>query len=43
MKAATRAKSPEAIEAAKQEDIRDCARDLLLAQRAKDWLLEKAE
>ena len=31
---------PEVIEEAKQEDIRYCTRDLLLVERAREWLLE---
>jgi hypothetical protein len=31
---------PEVIEEAKQEDIHHCTRDLLLVERAREWLLE---
>ena len=34
--------SSEAIEEAKRENIRDCTRDLLLVERAREWLLEDA-
>ena len=30
---------PETIEKLRQDDIRDCTRDLLLVERAKEWLL----
>jgi hypothetical protein len=32
----------ETIEKLRQDDIRDCTRDLLLVERAKEWLLEEA-
>lgn len=31
---------PETIEDMRQDDIRECSRDLLLVERAKEWLLE---
>src|SRR5208337_503923 len=31
--------APETIEKLRQDDIRDCTRDLLLTERAKEWLL----
>ncbi|MBP7936078.1 MAG: hypothetical protein KA354_15655 [Phycisphaerae bacterium] len=34
---------PEEIEMDRQEDIREAARDLLLVERAKEWLLEDEE
>ena len=34
---------PEEIEMARQEDIRRCTRDLLLVERAKEWLLEDSD
>jgi hypothetical protein len=34
---------PEEIEMDRQEDIREAARDLLLVERAKEWLLEDGD
>lgn len=34
---------PDEMEMARQEDIRDAARDLLLVERAKEWLLDGNE
>lgn len=34
---------PEEIEMDRQEDIREAARDLLLVERAREWLLEDEE
>lgn len=34
---------PEEMEMDRQEDIREAARDLLLVERAKEWLLEDGE
>jgi hypothetical protein len=34
---------PEEIEDMRKEDIRQCARDLLLVERAREWLLDEAE
>ncbi len=34
---------PELIEVDRQEDIREAARDLLLVERAKEWLLEDGD
>ena len=34
---------PEEIEDMRKDDIRQCARDLLLMERAREWLLEDAE
>lgn len=35
--------SPEDIEDMRKEDIQRCARDLLLVERAREWLLEDSE
>jgi len=34
---------PETIEKLRQDDIRDCTRDLLLVERAREWLLGDGE
>jgi hypothetical protein len=34
---------PEVVEEERQEDIRRCATDLLLVERAREWLLEEGE
>ncbi len=34
---------PEAVEDMRKEDIRQCTRDLLLVERAKEWLLEDSD
>ena len=34
---------PEVIEEANQEDIRYCTRELLLVERAREWLLKEGE
>ena len=35
--------SPEEIEDNRKQDIRQCTRDLLLVERAREWLLDEAE
>jgi hypothetical protein len=35
--------SPEEIEDMRKDDIRQCSRDLLMVERAKEWLLDEAE
>jgi hypothetical protein len=35
--------SPEEIEDMRKQDIRQCTRDLLLVERAREWLLDKAD
>ena len=32
---------PEEVEEMRRDDIRQCTRDLLLVERAKEWLLEE--
>ena len=32
---------PETIEKLRQDDIRDCTRDSLLVERAKEWLMDE--
>jgi len=34
---------PETIEMLRQDDIRECTRDLLLVERAREWLLEEGQ
>ena len=34
---------PEEVEDMRKDDIRQCARDLLLVERAREWLLEEEE
>jgi hypothetical protein len=34
---------PEEVEDLRRDDIRQCTRDLLLAERAREWLLEDGE
>ena len=35
--------SPEEIEDNRKQDIRQCTRDLLLVERAREWLLDEAD
>lgn len=34
---------PDEVEGMRREDIRQCTRDLLLVERAREWLLEEGE